>query len=236
MTMRVPRPVCAGGGLDGVAAGAVAGPDVGGLVGAPGAGENLDLGGDHEGGVEAYAELADEVGVFLAALAEGFEEGLGAGVGDGAEVLGELGRAHAESGVLDDEGLGLVVGGEGDLELALGVVDILLGELEMAELFQGVGGVGNELADEDLLFGVERVDDDIEQLLDFGLELVGLGGGSGFGGHGGKRKSGYFSELREKSRDAFGGGARRAAPPIPGTGGVRRVVQATTMLRILPGT
>jgi hypothetical protein len=34
------------------------------------------------------------------------------------------------------------------------------------------------------------VDDDIEQLLDFGLELVGLGGGSGFGGHGEKMKNG----------------------------------------------
>ena len=51
----------------------------------------------------------------------------------------------------------------------------------MALFLQGVGGVGDQLADEDLLLRVERVDDDIEQLLDLGLEFEGLGGGGGRG-------------------------------------------------------
>ncbi len=49
-------------------------------------------------------------------------------------------------------------------------------------LLQRIGGVGHQLAHEDLAVGVERVDDDVEKLADFGLELV-LGGF--FVGHGG---------------------------------------------------
>ena len=46
--------------------------------------KNLHALRDHEGGVEADAELADEAGVFFGALAERLQKGLRAGVGDGA--------------------------------------------------------------------------------------------------------------------------------------------------------
>ena len=120
-----------GGGFEGVAARALAAPDVGGCVDLPGFGEDLDGFGGHEGGIETDTELANEVGVFLAALAEGLEEGLGAGVGDGAEVFGELVASHADAGVLDGEGFGLLVGGDGDFEGAIGVVNVLFGQLEV---------------------------------------------------------------------------------------------------------
>ena len=165
--------------LDGIGAGAVAGPDMTGGVRAPGVGVNLDGFGDHEGGVETNAELADEVGVFLTALAHDFEEGLGAGVGDSTEVFDELIAGHAETGVLDGEGVGGVIGCEIDGELDVGVVDGLFRNLEVAEFFEGVRAIGDKLAHEDLLLGVEGVDDDIEQLLNLGLELVGFGHGRG---------------------------------------------------------
>jgi hypothetical protein len=38
-----------------------------------------------------------------------------------------------------------------------------------------IGGVGDELAEEDLLVGVEGVDDEREELVDLGLEGEGLG-------------------------------------------------------------
>ena len=116
---------------------------------------------------------------FGAALAEGLEESFGAGVGDGAEVLDELVARHADAGVLNRDGLGLVVGGDGDFEFGGAVLDFLFGELRVAQFLEGVGGVGNELADEDFFLRVERVDDDIEQLLDLGLELEFLRSGGG---------------------------------------------------------
>ena len=57
----------------------------------------------------------------------------------------------------------------------------------MAQLLECVGRIRNELAHEDFLFRVERVDDDIEQLLDLGLEFEFLRCG---GGHGVLRKYG----------------------------------------------
>ena len=69
------------------------------------AGDDLDLVGDHEDGVEADAELADEVGVLLGVAGELREEVLGAGAGDGAEVRDEVFLVHADAGVGDGEGL-----------------------------------------------------------------------------------------------------------------------------------
>src|ERR1019366_645638 len=96
--------------LDLVAAGAIAGPDMAGLGGAPGVRIDLHAFRDHERGIKADAKLADEAGVLRLALAQGLEEGLRAGVGDGAEVLDQLGARHAEAEILEGDGLGLVVG------------------------------------------------------------------------------------------------------------------------------
>jgi len=92
-------------------------------------------------------------------------------VGDGAEIFDEFGLRHADAEILNREGLRLVIGGEVDLELGLVVEDFLFGDLRVAEFFKRVGRVGNQLADEDFLLRVERVDDDIEELFDLGLEL-----------------------------------------------------------------
>jgi hypothetical protein len=97
-------------------------------------------------------------------------------VGDGAEVFDEFVTGHAEAVIGDGEGALFLVGGEGDFEGEIGLEDVVFGELGVAEFFEGVGGVGDELADEDFPVGIEGVDDDVEELFDFGLEFV-------FGGH-----------------------------------------------------
>ena len=51
-----------------------------------------------------------------------------------------------------------------------------LGVAAEAQLVQGVGGVGHQLAQEDVRVAVERVDDQLEQLVHLGLELELLGG------------------------------------------------------------
>ena len=92
-------------------------------------------------------------------------------MGDRAEVLDEFVTSHADAMVLDRDGLGLFVGGDGDLELELVVVDILFCDLRVAQFFQRIRGIGNELTHEDFFLGVERVDNDIEELFDLSLEL-----------------------------------------------------------------
>ena len=101
--------------LDFVSAVAVARPAEAFTFGLPGAGVDLDRVGDHEDGVEADAELADQVFVALAACFEGVEEGFGAGVCDGAEVFDELAVGHADAEILDRDGAGFFVGADLDL-------------------------------------------------------------------------------------------------------------------------
>src|SRR5262249_17021507 len=44
------------------------------------------------------------------------------------------------------------------------------GDRLVTQLFAGVGGVRNQLADEDLLVGIDRMDDQVEELGNIGLE------------------------------------------------------------------
>ncbi len=52
------------------------------------------------------------------------------------------------------------------------VLKALVGEGEVAELVERVGRVGDELAEEDFRVRVEGVDDELEELRDFGLEFL----------------------------------------------------------------
>ena len=51
-------------------------------------------------------------------------------------------------------------------------LELVVGEGEVAELVERVGGVGDELAEEDLRVRVERMDDQLQELANFGLELL----------------------------------------------------------------
>ena len=160
--------------FDGVRSRAITGPDIGRLVGAEGLGVDLDGLGYHEGGVETDAELADEIIILGATFFDGIEEGFGAGVGDGAEELDQFFGVHADTVILNGQGLGLFVGRDVDLECEVAIGDVLLGKLRVTQLLEGVRCVGDQLANEDLFLSIKGVNNDIEQLLDFGLELVGF--------------------------------------------------------------
>src|SRR4029453_10190547 len=64
---------------------------------------DVDAVGDDEGGVEADAELTDELRVLLLVAGHAGEELGGAGLGDRAEVLDRLVAAHADA-VVGDRG------------------------------------------------------------------------------------------------------------------------------------
>ena len=160
-----------GGGLDGVVAAAVRGPEPG-LVGAGPAGGDLHPVGHHEGGVEADAELADQGGAFLGAGAlEIGGEGAGAGFGYSAQVLGQLVPRHADAVIGDGERPGGLVRGDADAGFA-GQGQSRVGERLEAAAIGRVGGVGDQLAQEDLALGVEGMDDQIEQAANLGAEVV----------------------------------------------------------------
>ena len=48
----------------------------------------------------------------------------------------------------------------------------IIGERQVAELIQRVRGIGNELAQKDFRMRIQGVDDQLEQLTDFGLKFT----------------------------------------------------------------
>ena len=59
--------------------------------------------------------------------------------------------------------------------------ELRLGDRLVAQLLAGVGGVGDELADEDLAVGIDRVYHQMQQARNIGLEALRAGGLSGRG-------------------------------------------------------
>jgi hypothetical protein len=162
---------------DGVGALPVRGPDLGRGAGLGASGGHLHRIRDHVHGVEAHAETADEVVQTRgAAVVLGLGHAAGelgrARVGDGADVLDQFLSGHADAVVGHRQGLGLGVQIDADGRgRVLGRV--LAGRGGEALLVQCVGGVGDELAEEDFLVGVEGMDQDFEKLFDFRLEFEG---------------------------------------------------------------
>ena len=126
---------------------------------------------DHERRIKADAELPDEARVVFAGL-ELFEKRLRSRVRDRSQILDQLRVCHTESRVGESDGFARVVGRDADLEREFGRDDFGAGSLEKLQLLRRVRGVRDEFADKDFLVRVKRVNDQIEQLRDLGLEGV----------------------------------------------------------------
>ena len=94
------------------------------------------------------------------ACRDGLHEPLSARLGDGAEVVDEIGLRHADASILDGQSAARLVGNYADAQLRLRVEIGLVLETLIADLVEGIRGVGDQLAQEHILVGVEGADDD----------------------------------------------------------------------------
>ena len=136
-----------------------------------------DLVGDDERRIEADAELADQVRVLLLVAGQLREELARARLGDRAEVRDHFVAVHADAVVADGERprRGVVV--DADRELGIVLEQRLIVERLEAQLVAGVGRVRDQLAQEDLAVRIQRVDHQVQELLDLGLEAQRLAAG-----------------------------------------------------------
>jgi hypothetical protein len=154
-------------------------------LGAGAARVHRDLVGDDERGVEADAELADQAGVLLLVARQLGEKLARTRLGDGAEVGDHFLARHADAVVGDGQGLRRRVEGDANPEIRIALEQGGVVQGLEAQLVAGVGRVGNQLPEEDLAVGIQRVDHQLQQLLDLGLEAEGFFGcGDGGVGHG----------------------------------------------------
>jgi hypothetical protein len=145
-------------------------------------GGDLDLLGNEVGRVETNTELtcisAEAPCPVLGELTnhgdistgrESLHECLGTGLCDRTEVVDEIGLGHTNTGIPDGEGTLLLVGSDSDKELLLSVEGRWVGESLVSDLVESIGRVRDQFSKENLLVGVEGVDDEIEKLGDLGL-------------------------------------------------------------------
>ena len=136
-----------------------------GFAAAGAARQHIDPVGHHEGGVEADAELADQGRAFaVLARLQLLDEGARARARDGAERLDHLVAAHADAVVLDRERARLGVDLERDARLGIVAQQRGVGDRLVAQPLAGVGGVGDQFAQEDVLVGIDRVHHQVQQL------------------------------------------------------------------------
>merc|ERR1719230_1239114 len=122
--------------------------------------------------VKPNPELADHGDV--ATRGHGLHEGFGARLRDGAQIVDQLVLGHADARIFDCEGGVSLVGDNLDVEVRLSLDLLRVRDRLVADLVERVRRVGNQLAQEDLLVGVEGVDDEAHQLLDVSIEREGL--------------------------------------------------------------
>ena len=134
-----------------------------------GTGDDSDLLRHHERGIEAHAELADNVNVVALVLGLEIQR---AGLGDGAQILFQLVLGHADAVVRHGEGAAVLVHRQVDLQIVLADADGGVGQALEIPLVAGVGGVGDQLAQKNLPVGVNGIDHQVQQLFALGLELM----------------------------------------------------------------
>ena len=121
--------------------------------------------------IETDAELADQRRSLRSAR-EAFEEGLGAGARDRAEIVDHLRLAHADA-VVGDRELARPAG-KADLELRVGGKQVGGLQGDHAQPFAGVGGVGDQLAEKDVAVRIDRMHHEVQEFRDLGLEAPGF--------------------------------------------------------------
>jgi hypothetical protein len=83
-------------------------------------------------------------------------------------------RTHPDAVVGDGDGAGVLVVADPDLRLFVAFVEFRVSVRFQPQPVDRVGGVRDQLAQEDLFVAVERVGHEVEQLADLGLETEGL--------------------------------------------------------------
>ena len=143
--------------------------------------------GDDEGRVKADAELADQACVLLLIAGQRGEELARAGLGDGADVVDDFAAAHADAVVDNRQRARFLVHPDADAKIGIAFEEGIVAERLETQLVAGVRGIGDQFAEKNLLVAVQRVDHQVQQLPDLGLEAerFGLGGG----GHGSSGKN-----------------------------------------------
>ena len=139
-----------------------AGPVNGGRIGI-GLGDQFNRVAYHKGRVKTKAKVTDDTVVLVISLVF-FHKFQRSGKGNLANIAIQLLGGHADSVVGYGKGLGALI--QNDLNaIGLIAVIILTKRSKPLELGDGIGGIGDDLAEKNILFGIKPFFDDGEDML-----------------------------------------------------------------------
>ena len=93
-------------------------------------------------------------------------------MGDGAQIALELLGGHADAVIRNRDGAGILIEGDANGQVALIDLDARVLQALKVELVDGIARVGDKLAQEDFLIGIDGVDHEVEQFFALGLKLT----------------------------------------------------------------
>jgi hypothetical protein len=105
---------------------------------------------------------------------KGFHESLSTGFGDGTEIVDQITLGHTNTSIFDSKGVVGFVWNQTDFKVGFGVHDGGISQRLIPDLIKGIGGIGDQLSQEDFLVGVKGVDDKGQQLVDVSREGEGF--------------------------------------------------------------
>ena len=115
--------------------------------------KDFDFVGNHEGGIEAYTELSDDICfTFFIKLFLEFE---GTGFCDRSQVVFKLLSIHADAVIRNgDDPVWLI---DVDMDLRIIEADARISQRQDVSLIEGIGCVGDQFSQEDIGIGINRV-------------------------------------------------------------------------------
>ena len=133
-----------------------------------------DAVGHDEARIKAHTELADQLRIVFLVARELGHELARAALGNRSQMLNRLLLRQADAVVGDGQRFGSRVKAHAHLQIGIVFIQRRVIEPLKTQLVAGVRGIGDQLTQEDVGVGVERMRDQLEQLGDFGLEGKGL--------------------------------------------------------------
>mmetsp|Transcript_1825 Transcript_1825/g.3298 ORF Transcript_1825/g.3298 Transcript_1825/m.3298 type:complete len:301 (+) Transcript_1825:1307-2209(+) len=110
---------------------------------------------------------------------EGFHESLSSGLGNSSKVIDKISLGHTNTRVFNSKSVVGLISNQLDLHLRLGLEYGRVRERLVADFIKSVTRIGDKLTKENLLVGIESIDNQRKKLVDIGRECVAFS----FSGH-----------------------------------------------------
>ena len=126
--------------------------------------------------IKTNAKLTNQLAICFLVSRQLLHKGGGARLCDGAEVIHDLIPGHANPVIVDSDGLCLTVRFHPDPVVTHSRTQVRIADDRKSMLINGVGSIGDKLAEKYLSVRVQRMNHEMKQSLRLGLKTHRLGG------------------------------------------------------------